>query len=63
MFLSAVARPRYIDATDHFWDGKIGIWPFIEWVPAQRSSINRPAGTLEMKNITVTRDVYPENAF
>ncbi|KAF0717758.1 Aste57867_2111 [Aphanomyces stellatus] len=58
MFLSAVARPRYIDDTDTWWDGKIGTWPFVEIVPAARSSVNRPAGTPEMKSVSVIRDVY-----
>ncbi|KAF0705717.1 hypothetical protein AaE_014395 [Aphanomyces astaci] len=58
MFLCAVARPRYNHATDSWWDGKIGIWPFVEPVAAQRDSVNRKAGTLETKSITVTKDVY-----
>jgi hypothetical protein len=36
---------------------KIGVWPFIKEIPAQRKSKNRPRGTLETKSITVTRDV------
>ncbi|KAF0684476.1 Aste57867_23545 [Aphanomyces stellatus] len=46
MFLSAVARPRYLDDTGEWWDGKIGTWPFTEVTPAVRSSVNRPAGIL-----------------
>ncbi|ETV74095.1 hypothetical protein H257_11397 [Aphanomyces astaci] len=55
MFLSAVARP---DATGTWWDGKIGTWPFVESVQAQRNSANRAAGTYETKALTVTKDVY-----
>ncbi|KAF0685493.1 Aste57867_22629 [Aphanomyces stellatus] len=60
MFLSAVARPRYIHDTGLWWDGKIGTWPFVESVTAQRASVNRPADTYETKPITVTKDVYRE---
>ncbi|KAF0717595.1 Aste57867_2213 [Aphanomyces stellatus] len=45
MFLSAVARPQYIDDTDTWWDGKIG-------------TVNRPAGAPEIKSVSVIRDVY-----
>ena len=46
MFLTAVARPRYNHTTKTWWDGKIGIWPVVERVPAQRSSKKRPKGTM-----------------
>ncbi|ETV85481.1 hypothetical protein H257_03211 [Aphanomyces astaci] len=58
MFLCAVARPRYVHGAEMWWDGKIGIWPIVESVQAQRASVNRPAGTLETKSITVTKEVY-----
>lgn len=58
MFLAAVARPRHDEERGEMFDGKLGIWPFVEWIPAQRNSVNRPHGTLEMKPVTVTRDVY-----
>ncbi|KAF0715306.1 Aste57867_3474 [Aphanomyces stellatus] len=58
MFLSAVARPRYDEVTGLWWNGKIGTWPFTEKVAAARSSVNRPAGTIETKTITVTKDIY-----
>jgi hypothetical protein len=61
MFLAATARPRYNDAGECMFDGKIDIWPFVEQVPAQRSSRNRPKGTLETKCITVTKKVYLES--
>ena len=58
MFFCAVARPRHDSTSNTSFDGKIGIWPFIEMVPAQRNSRNRPAGTLEPKNVSVTKEVY-----
>ena len=61
MFLCAVARPRFYPETGEcVFDGKIGIWPFIERVAARRNSANRPRGTIEIKAIEVDRDVYRE---
>ncbi|ETL81131.1 hypothetical protein L917_18475 [Phytophthora nicotianae] len=37
MFLAAVARPRYDAKRKTYVDGKIGIWPVVEYVRAQRS--------------------------
>ena len=54
MFLSAVTRPRFDDEKVCMFDGKIGIWPFVHQVAAQRSSIYRPAGTMETKSLPVT---------
>lgn len=58
MFLVAVARPRWDPRQHKVWDGKIGLWPFAIYEPAERSSKNRPAGTLELKTYAVTRDIY-----
>ncbi|KAF0729773.1 hypothetical protein Ae201684_012664 [Aphanomyces euteiches] len=58
MFLTAVARPRFCEDTGLWFNGKIGTWPFIELAEAKRSSVNRPAGTLETKVVVVTKDVY-----
>ena len=61
MFIAVVARPLVNTNGDILWDGKIGIFPFIETQMAIRSSSNRAAGTLELKAITrVTRDVIRE---
>lgn len=60
MFLAAVARPRYSHSSKTFFDGKIGIWPFVHDVEAQRNSCNRPAGTMEKKTLNVTGDVFQE---
>jgi hypothetical protein len=58
MFLAAVARPRYNAEGECTFDGKIGIWPFVESVQAQRTSVNRPAGTMETKPVSVTAERY-----
>ena len=52
MLLSpAVTRPRFDDEKVCTFDGKIGIWAFVHQVAAQRSSIYRPAGTMETKSL------------
>ena len=40
------------------WDGKIGIWPIGEYIPAVRNSVNRPAGTPVWKNQSVDKNRY-----
>ena len=60
MFLTAVACPCYDENGVCTFDGKIGMWPFVEKVPAQRSSANRPAGTIETKTVNVNKEVYSE---
>lgn len=58
MFLCAVARPHYANDGTLLFDGKIGIFPFTEEVPALRNSKNRQRGTLETKNIqSITKEV------
>ncbi|KAG3235725.1 hypothetical protein PI124_g19248 [Phytophthora idaei] len=46
MFLAAAARPRWDPHRKTEFGGKIGLWPFTEDYVAQRSSKNRPAGTM-----------------
>jgi hypothetical protein len=58
MFLCAVARPRYNAAGVCTFDGKIGLWPFVETVIATRDSVHRPAGTEETKPVNVTAEIY-----
>ncbi|XP_010238920.1 uncharacterized protein LOC100836274 [Brachypodium distachyon] len=53
MFLTAVSRPRFNSAGEMIFDGKVGVWPFVELVPAQRSSKRRGKGTLEIKSCPV----------
>ncbi|ETV78739.1 hypothetical protein H257_07582 [Aphanomyces astaci] len=60
VFLTAVARPRYNYNSRTMWDGKIGIWPFVSVVPAQRKNKNRDRGTSVTTPVTVTKPVYRE---
>ena len=41
MFISAMARPRYDRDGNCTFDGKLGVWPYVEWVQAQKRSKNR----------------------
>ena len=59
LFLVAVARPQM--RPDGVWfDGKIGIWPCTTLYQARRNSVNRPAGTWEVKNKSITAEYYRE---
>ncbi|VEU43698.1 unnamed protein product [Pseudo-nitzschia multistriata] len=58
MFLCATARPRWDTNNCAWFDGKIGIWPFVVKEPAKRSSVNRPKGTLVTKPQNVDGEVY-----
>ncbi|XP_057532677.1 uncharacterized protein LOC130810579 [Amaranthus tricolor] len=59
MFLGAVARPRWNQYGQCTFDGKIGNFPFVSRVAAQRNSINRPKGSIEIKPTeSVTQEVY-----
>ncbi|KAM0855094.1 hypothetical protein ACQ4PT_050030 [Festuca glaucescens] len=49
MFLSAMTRPRYDRDGNCTFDGKIGVWPYVEWVQAQKRSKNRLRGAFELK--------------
>ena len=37
IFLAATARPSYDHHTKSWWDGKIGIYPIVEMVPAAKT--------------------------
>ncbi|GJN24769.1 hypothetical protein PR202_gb12531 [Eleusine coracana subsp. coracana] len=57
MFLCITAQPRFHDGVCIF-DGKLGIFPLVTYEPAKRNSVNRQAGTIEIKPIThITREV------
>lgn len=58
MFLCAVARPLIADNGDVLFDGKIGIFPFIDKYTTKRNNINRPKGTRVTKPIdSIDREV------
>ncbi|RLN33903.1 uncharacterized protein C2845_PM03G30110 [Panicum miliaceum] len=56
MFLSLLALPRYDAQGKCYFDGKIGIFPFVRKEPAKRKSPNRSRGTLITKTINVKRE-------
>ena len=58
MFLCAVARPRFNPSGECLFDGKIGLFPFVERVRAQRASVNRPRGTEILRSVPVTKERY-----
>ena len=59
MFLGAGVRPRWNRYGQCTFDGKIGIFPFINRVAAQRDSKTRPRGLIEIKPTeSVTQEVY-----
>lgn len=63
MFLVCVGVPQYHtfpDGSSVFFDGKIGIWTLGERKPAVQNSKNRAKGTLEVKEISVTAEVFYE---
>lgn len=53
MFLAAVARPRWDHHRKNWFNGKLGIWPFVFQEEAKRNSKNRPKGTLVTKTVDV----------
>ncbi|GJN24999.1 hypothetical protein PR202_gb12781 [Eleusine coracana subsp. coracana] len=60
MFLCVSARPWFENGVCIF-DGKIGCFPLVTYEQAKRTSVNRAAGTWEVKPITsITRDVIRE---
>ena len=60
MFHSAIAHPRYDENRVCTFDGKTGIWPFIERTPALSNLIHRPAGTIITTNLAVTKKSYAD---
>jgi hypothetical protein len=58
-FLCAVACPCFVPATNQWFNGKLGMWPFANLlVPSQWSNVNRPAETSDWKCFNVTKEVY-----
>ena len=58
MFFIAIARPTIDEDRNCVFDRNIGCFPLVTFGVAQRSSINRVTGTLEVKPITsINKDV------
>ncbi|KAK9733580.1 hypothetical protein RND81_04G076300 [Saponaria officinalis] len=58
MFMCAVSRPILDDNGEVVFDGKIGIFPFVEMKAAKRRSKNRAAGVLVTKAVdSITKEV------
>jgi hypothetical protein len=53
MFLCVVSHPHFDANSNCIFDGKIGLWPFVEFVQAPRSSENHPRGPRETKPVNV----------
>ncbi|XP_074282826.1 uncharacterized protein LOC141607373 [Silene latifolia] len=61
MFMCAVSRPIYGEDGECIFDGKIGMFPFTNQVPAAKPSRNRPRGILETKPIeSITKQVIKD---
>ena len=60
MFLCAQARPCWDPHTNSQWDGKIDIWPIGKYKAAERTSVHRPAGTIEFVCKNVENENYKE---
>ncbi|CAM0952969.1 unnamed protein product [Alopecurus aequalis] len=60
MFLTIVARPRHDEQGNVTFDGKVGIWAFVTEDAAKYDSKYRIKGSMELKNVNVTRDVMRE---
>ncbi|KAH9103658.1 hypothetical protein AeMF1_020114 [Aphanomyces euteiches] len=60
MFVAAVARPRFDHHTKKYFDGKLGVWPFVEKIPAKRGSKNRPRGAIVTSPQIVDSKVYAD---
>ena len=58
MFLCAVARPRYNATGNCTFDGKNGMWPFVEQSVAQRTSVNRNRGDPVTKIVNCNKETY-----
>ena len=59
-FLAAFARPRFDAEGVCTFDGKRGMFPFIERVAAQRTSKNQEKGVIETKLLPVNKNRYRE---
>jgi hypothetical protein len=63
MFFASIGRPRWDAGRNQMFHGNVGIWPIARQIPAARWSRNRPAGTLEWKLPSSTKEVYATLVF
>ena len=59
MMSAGFAYPQ-VKLNGEYFDGCLGVYPFVERVAAKRSSRNRPVGTFETKAVNVSAQVYFE---
>ena len=58
MFLAVTLRPRFDSNRNCVFDGKIGLFLFVQYEKAKQNSKNQTKGTVEMKPLNVTHSVY-----
>ena len=57
MFSSAIASSRFSSDGKVISEGKVGLWPFTQVIPAKYNS-NRLVGTPKVKNHALTKEIY-----
>jgi len=60
MFIAAVGVPQHSPDRLQYSDGKIGIFPFVQYSAAVKSSVNRPKGALVLRDVSVTAETFYE---
>jgi hypothetical protein len=61
MFLTAVAQPQYNEDGICIFDGKIGMFPLVDYIPAQQASRNHAQGVIvTTPAFSVTKNKYQE---
>ena len=60
MFLAAVAHPHSNAEGECIFEGKIGMWPFVERVEAKRNSKNFKKGMIETNVVPANKIWYWE---
>ena len=61
MFLCVIGVPQWYQdsrGVEQRWDGKVGIFPFIKWTEAKRTSKHRTRGAPVMESVNVTSETY-----
>ena len=60
MFLFAIVRPWYDSNGYCLFDGKVSMWPIVEYRAAQQQSDNHERGDIITKPLNCDRDKYRE---